>query len=54
MACQCGCATDVSSPDSDTRPVGEGEGEGKERDLKRVVEELESRVKQLEIERASA
>ncbi len=50
MACQCGCATDVSSPESDTRPVGEGE----ERDLERVVEELESRVKQLEIERASA
>ena len=52
MACQCGCATDVSSPDSDARPVSEGEG--KERDLERVVEELESRVKQLETERASA
>lgn len=52
MACQCGCATEAPAPDSGVR--GEGEGEGKERDLERVVEELESRVKKLETGQAAA
>ena len=52
MACQCGCATETPSPDSEARPVAEGEGP--ERDLERVVQELESRVKKLEAERAAA
>ena len=52
MACQCGCATEAPSPDSEARPVAEGEG--RERDLERVVAELENRVKQLESERAAA
>ncbi len=48
MACQCGCSTDAPTPDSEERPVAE------ERDLERVIEELENRVKQLEAERAAA
>lgn len=52
MACQCGCSTDAPSPESDVRPVAEGEGT--ERDLERVVTELENRVKKLEAERAAA
>ncbi len=52
MACQCGCATDAPSPDSETRPVAESERT--ERDLEQVVQELETRVKQLEADRAAA
>ena len=52
MACQCGCATDAPAPDSEVRPAVEGERS--ERDLERVVEQLESRVEKLEAERAAA
>ena len=52
MACQCGCSTDAPTPDSENRPVAEGEGS--ERDLERTVQELENRVKKLEMERAAA
>ena len=52
MACQCGCSTDAPTPDSEARPVSKGAG--RERDLERVVEELEDRVKKLEAERAAA
>lgn len=52
MACQCGCATDAPTPDSETRQVAEGERSA--RDLEQVVQELETRVKQLEAERAAA
>ena len=52
MACQCGCATEAPVPDSEERPVAEREAS--ERELERAVEELETRVKQLEAERAAA
>ena len=52
MACQCGCATETPTPDSEARPVAEGER--RESDLERVVKELESRVQKLEGERAAA
>ena len=52
MACECGCATETPSPDSEARPVAEREGG--DRELERVVQELESRVKKLETERAAA
>ena len=51
MACQCGCATDAPTPHSEGR---QEKDEGTERDLERVVKELESRVTKLETERAAA
>lgn len=52
MACECGCSTDAPSPESDVRPPADGEGS--ERNLERVVQELEDRVKKLEMDRAAA
>ena len=49
MACECGCSTEAPSPEGDVRPVA-----GDQRELERLVHELEDRVRKLETERAAA